>query len=456
MTFEPTLTKADMIDKLKKLRKDATDIFQAALKAVDPIAAVKQRLRLKGSILYLGDLSFSLNDFENIYLCGFGKAAASMARAVEEILGNRLTQGIIIVKYGHLDKLSSRIKVQQAAHPIPDQNGVRGAEKIIELTRAATEKDLIICVISGGGSALLPAPQQGITLAEKQEATKALLECGAAIGEINIIRKHISSVKGGQLARLAYPATLITLILSDVIGDPVDVIASGPTAPDSSTFSDCLAILKKYHLTGKIPASVENMVRQGARGAIAETPKEGDSIFVRVHNAIVANNQQAVFAAKEKAEELGYRALVLSTFIEGETRDVAVVHAAIAREILESGNPLARPACVISGGETTVTIRGKGKGGRNQEFILSAAIPIAGLTDTVIFSAGTDGTDGPTDAAGAIADGTTVERAQQRKMDPAFFLNQNDSYHFFKKLNDLIITGPTNTNVMDLRLVLVG
>ncbi len=445
-----------MDDKITKLRKDAMEIFSASLKAVDPVAAVKRYLKLSKSTLLAGDESFALEDFDKIHLIGFGKAASSMARGVEEILGDRLAGGFINVKYGHLDKLSEKIEVQEAAHPVPNEDGVKGTEKIINFVKQLDEKDLVICVISGGGSALLPAPKTGITLEEKQQTTKELLACGADITEINAIRKHISAVKGGQLARLVYPATLITLILSDVIGDPLDSIASGPTAPDNSTFSQCLSIIKKYDLSGKIPQAVESHIRKGAAGEIPETPKSGDPVFSKTHNIIVGSNWQAVSAAKDKAADLGYNTLILSTFIEGETKDVARVHTAVAKEIHKTGNPIPKPACVISGGETTVTIRGKGKGGRNQEFVLAAAIDIADLPGTVILSGGTDGTDGPTDAAGAIADGSTIERAKKKQLDAFSFLQNNDSYHFFEKIEDLLITGPTNTNVMDLRLVIVG
>jgi hydroxypyruvate reductase len=450
------MEKVIMDDKITKLRKDAMEIFSASLKAVDPVAAVKRYLKLSESTLFAGDKSFTLENFDNIHLIGFGKAASSMARGVEEILGDRLAGGFINVKYGHLDKLSEKIEVQEAAHPVPNEDGVKGTEKIINFVKQLGKKDLIICVISGGGSALLPAPQTGITLEEKQQTTKELLACGADITEINAIRKHISAVKGGQLARLVYPATLITLILSDVIGDPLDSIASGPTAPDNSTFSQCLSVIRKYDLSGKIPQAVESHIRKGADGEIPETPKAGDAVFSKTHNIIVGSNWQAVSAAKEKAAGLGYNTLILSTFIEGETKDVARVHAAIAKEIHKTGNPIPRPACIISGGETTVTIRGNGKGGRNQEFVLAAAIDIADLPGTIILSGGTDGTDGPTDAAGAIADGSTIERAKNKQLDAFSFLQNNDSYHFFEKLDDLLITGPTNTNVMDLRLVIVG
>ena len=310
----------------------------------------------------------------------------------------------------------------------------------------------MVCLISGGGSALLPLPAEPITLAEKQETTKLLLACGANIHEINAVRKHISRIKGGQLARLAYPATVISLLLSDVIGDNLDVIGSGPTAPDASTFADAWAILEKYGIGGRVPAPVRERLERGMRGEIPETPKAGDPVFERTENRIVGSNRLAVDAAAKRARELGFRTLVLSTFIEGETRDVARMHGAIAKEMVRTGRPVKPPACIITGGETTVTLRGSGLGGRNQEFVLAAAMEIAGLPDTVVFSAGTDGTDGPTDAAGAIADGRTLERGP----DAAAFLANNDSYHYFERLGDLVVTGPTNTNVMDVRIVLVG
>ncbi len=442
-------------DNLKKMRKQANDIFLTSLKAVDPTLAVQNYLQLRGETLELNGHKFSIDDFENIYLVGFGKAAASMAKGVENVLGAKLTAGIVNVKYGHLDEVSQKIKINEAGHPVPDEAGIKGTDEIINLVQNCGETDLVVCVISGGGSAIFPSPQTGISLEEKQHTTKLLLSCGADITEINAIRKHISKVKGGQFARAVYPATLITLILSDVIGDPLDSIASGPTAPDNSTFGDCINILEKYELLGKIPATVENHLKSGAQHQIPETPKENDTAFEKTYNVIVGSNLQAVLAAKEKAEQLGYNTLILSTFVEGETKDVARVHAAIAKEIHKTGNPISIPACVISGGETTVTIKGQGKGGRNQEFVLAAAMDISNFPSTVMLSAGTDGTDGPTEAAGAIADNYTVERAMQKKLKPENYLKENDSYHFFEQLDDLIITGPTNTNVMDLRLILI-
>ena len=440
---------------LSEMRKEALEIFHASLKAVDPIAAVKRFLVREGNRLTVQGKSFDLSAFDGVYLVGFGKAAAAMARGVEQVLGDVLKAGIINVKYGHLDQVSSRIKINEAGHPVPDEAGIAGAKEIVEFIKGRNERDLVLCVISGGGSAIFPLPHDGITLAEKQETTKQLLACGADIKEINAIRKHISKVKGGQLSRLVQPATLITLILSDVIGDPLDSIASGPAAPDQSTFEDCMAIIEKYKLSGKIPAAVEQRIQRGVQKQIPDTPKTDDPVFSKTHNVIVGSNWEAVVAAEHRAKQLGYKTLILSTFVEGETRDVSKVHASIAKEIKKTGNPVAAPACVISGGETTVTIRGAGLGGRNQEFVLAAALDLQGMENVVILSAGTDGTDGPTDAAGAIADGGTIRRANELNLKSFSYLQNNDSYHYFEKLGDLVKTGPTNTNVMDIRILLV-
>jgi glycerate 2-kinase len=412
------------------LHRQALRIFQAALKAADPYQAVLRHLRLDPA------------PYRKIFVVGAGKASAQMARAIERLLGVRIAGGLINVKDGHGAKLW-RIEVHECGHPIPDRRGVAGARRIAKIASQAGADDLIVCLISGGASALLPLPTPGITLAEKQKTTRLLLNCGASIHEINCVRKHISRIKGGQLARLAYPATLLTLILSDVIGDDLDVIGSGPTVPDPSTLADARAILEKYSIPDNLLAAAE------------ETPKPGDKIFSKTRNVIVGSNALAVDAAEAEARRLGFHTLVLSTFVEGEAREVARVHAGIAKEIRASGRPVRKPACVISGGETTVTVRGKGLGGRNQEFALAAAIGIAGLRDAVILSGGTDGTDGPTDAAGAIADGTTITRAEALSLNAAAFLANNDSYHFFEATGDLIKTGPTGTNVADLQVILV-
>lgn len=439
----------------KQLRKHALAIFGAALKAADPVAAVSRFLRVDGENLIAGRRRYSLPRFRRVLVLGAGKASAAMAVAVEKALGKRVSDGWINVKYGHTAKLK-RIHVHECGHPVPDQAGVDGTRRLIDLAGSASEDDLVICLISGGASALTPAPVPPITLAEKQATTRLMLECGANIHQMNAVRKHISAFKGGQLARLAAPATLVTLMLSDVIGDSMDVIGSGPSVPDHSTFAGARAILDSFGLLDRVPHSVRARIEAGCAGHLPDTPKDGDPVFARAQNIVVGSNRLAVDAAVAHARQLGYRTLVLSTLIEGETREIARMHAAIAREIHQSGQPVKPPVCVISGGETTVTIRGDGLGGRNQEFVLTGALEIAGLPRTVMMSGGTDGTDGPTDAAGAIADGATIAASRAKGLDARDYLNRNDSYRFFDQVDGLIKTGPTRTNVMDVRLVLVG
>ena len=376
-----------------------------------------------------------------------------MALAAPRALGRRIAAGWVNVKDGlGRSRPPSRIVLHECGHPVPDLRGIAGAERIAEIVRSAGRNDLVLCLVSGGASALLPLPAPPITLEEKQETTRLLLASGADIHEINTLRKHISRIKGGELARLAWPARVESLLLSDVIGDDPGVIGSGPTAPDASTFGDALRILDRYRIRKRVPASVRARIEQGARGEIPETLKPGDPVMARVRNTIIGSNRLALAGAARRARELGFRTMVLASEIQGETREVARMHAAIAREICRTGQPLRPPACVISGGETTVTLHGNGLGGRNQEFVLAAAMDIAGLPETVIFSAGTDGTDGPTDAAGAIADGATLSR----KPDAREYLANNDSYHYFEVLGDLVKTGPTHTNVMDVHLILIG
>ena len=422
---------------------------------MEPEAAVKRYCRREGNRLLVHQEAYDLTEFKNIFVIGAGKAGAPMARAVEEALGDRITEGVINVKYGHLAKLN-RTKAIEAGHPVPDEAGLEGTRAILDLASRAGKKDLVLCLISGGGSALLPFPAEGLSLQDKQDTTKVLLACGATIHEINSVRKHISGLKGGGLARAAYPATLISLILSDVVGDDLDVIASGPTVPDSSNFQDCMSIFDKYGIHEKVPETVLDHVRKGIEGRVPETPKPADPVFTRTKSVIVGSNLACVLAAEKTAGSLGYHTLVLSTMIEGETREVALVHTGIAKEISKSGRPLSPPACVLSGGETTVTITGQGLGGRNQEFVLAAAMGLDSREGIVVLSAGTDGTDGPTDAAGAVADGRTIQRAEALELKPSDFLFNNDSYRFFEKLGDLVKTGPTNTNVMDLRIMLVA
>jgi hydroxypyruvate reductase len=437
-----------------KLRSDALSIFQAGIQAANPVDAVERHLKFDGDRISVDQTSYPLDSFNRVWIVGMGKASAVMAKPLMEGLGDRISGGIINVKHGYRYPLAA-VRVVEAGHPLPDEAGLRGTREMIRLLQETGEEDLVFCLISGGGSALSPAPAGGLSLGDKQGVTRRLLDCGATIHEINSIRKHLSEIKGGRLARLAQPSTLISLILSDVIGDDLDTIASGPTVPDPSTFYDCLRILARYNLSEVIPQKALRHLERGARGEVPESPKDQDPAFVRTQNVVVGSNAQALSAAKDRARQLGYNPLILSSFVEGETREVARVHAAIAKEILRHGNPVPRPACVISGGETTVTIKGGGKGGRNQEFALAAALEIEGLESVLVLSGGTDGTDGPTDAAGAVSSGQTVDRGRQLGLEAEAHLEDNNAYPFFQPLNDLIMTGPTFTNVMDLRLILV-
>jgi len=432
----------------------ALAILSAALVSVDPVIAVRRYLSREGDSLYVGGRAYDLSRFRHIYVVGAGKASGAMAQALEEILGERLTSGLVNVKYGYLAP-TQRVRLQEAGHPLPDEAGLSATGKIVDLLRETKEDDLVICLISGGGSALLISPQEGISLEEVKRLTEVLLRCGATINEINAVRKHISQVKGGRLARLAYPASLITLLLSDVVGDPLDMIASGPTVPDTTTYADAWQVLERYKLLEEIPLSIVRHLELGKAGQIEETPKEGEIAFERTYNLVIGNNRQAALAAVEKAQELGFNALLLTTYLEGEAREVAKVLAALAKEVVRYGEPVSPPACLVLGGETTVTVRGDGLGGRNQEMALASALAIEGMEDVFILCAATDGSDGPTDAAGAMAEGDSVARGHELGLDARAYLANNDSYRFFQALGDLIITGPTNTNVNDLAMVFV-
>ena len=435
----------------------ARQLQQAALAAVDPAEAVYKFVSRVGDQLLVADRSYSLREFERVVLIGAGKAAMPMADAVSEVLHDRLNSGVIITKYQHRDRaLPDWIRVHEAGHPVPDQNSVDATRDLVNHLREVTARDLVVCVISGGGSALMTLPAEGITLADLQTTTQALLRAGATIHQINAIRKHLDMVKGGGLARLAKDAPIITLILSDVIGDDLSVIASGPTVPDPSTFAEAWHIIEQFDLAAQLPAAVRAHLSRGASGEIADTPKPGDRAFGKVQTVIIGSNAQAARAAEATARQLKFNTLLLTTQVQGEAREIAKVAAAIAREIARYNRPVSKPACVILGGETTVTLRGHGLGGRNQEIALAAAIALEGLPHTLIAALGTDGTDGPTDAAGAIATGETIGRARSIGVDAEAYLLDNDAYHFFQTLGDLIITGPTGTNVNDLLFILVA
>lgn len=430
-------------------------LIAAALEAVDPAHAVERALRIDSGVLRLPDgRDVRLSDYRRAIVVGAGKASAPMAAAVEAALEPHLpVAGSVTVRYGHTAP-TRHVTIREASHPVPDAAGVEATRAIVDLLQDVDARDLVICVISGGGSALLTLPMDGISLADLQATTDALLRSGASINDINVVRKHLDSIKGGGLARLAAPANLVALILSDVVGNPLDAIASGPTVPDTSTFADAIGVIDRFGLRDRIPDAVRARLDAGLAGTLPDTPKPGDALFDRTSTVVVGSNLLACRAAAEAAERLGYRSMILSTFVEGEAREVGRVLAGVLREVHASGLPLPRPCVIVGGGETTVTVRGSGRGGRNQELALAAAFSLSEAPDVLLASIGTDGNDGPTDAAGAWVDGTTLSRAAERGLDPRASLSDNDSYTFFQSLGDLVMTGPTNTNVNDLYLLI--
>jgi glycerate 2-kinase len=432
------------------MNQDAVTIFNAALGAVDPYAAVKDYVDRIRTICREEGL-------KKIYVVGLGKAAYPMTRALVDAMRDRIAGGVVVTKYGHAPDgpFSENITIHEAGHPVPDEYGVAGASKAVELLRKADRETLVICLISGGGSALFVAPAEGLSLDDKQVMTRILLKGGADIVELNTVRKHLSRVKAGRLAEAASPARVLSLVLSDVIGDPLDFIASGPTSPDTTTWAEALAIVTRYDTAGEMPQRILQLLRDGSEGKIPDTPKKGNPLFDRVENIIIGSNRIATEAARTKAMELGYEPVVLTTELQGEARDAARW---LYRQVLESQSCLSsgrKRIGLIAGGETTVTVRGKGLGGRNTEMALAFAMAIEGTSGITFLSAGTDGTDGPTDAAGAIVDGQTIAKARALGLDPQSFLDDNDSYHFFEKTGGLFKTGPTGTNVMDLQIILI-
>lgn len=435
------------------------DIFNAALAAVDPYRAVLNAASLDGSCLHIAGASYELEAYKRIVVVGAGKATSRMAMAIEKLLGARISAGLIIVKDGHKSPLEI-IRQIEASHPVPNQAGLDGTQKILQMAQVADEETLFICLISGGASALLVAPADGVTLADKQEVTSLLLNSGATIEELNAVRKHLSAVKGGRLAQAAFPAQIVTLILSDVIGDRLDVIASGPTAQDGTTFADAWAVIEKFRLQQAVPMRVAHHLQQGMAGKLSETVKQGDVCLHQTHNVIVGGISLALDAAREKSLQLGIDAQIINAELQGEARDAARFLAQTAHATLSKIEKNERRV-LLSGGETTVTVSGAGMGGRNQELALAFAIECEGLQGLYLLSAGTDGSDGPNDAAGAIVNGDTAAQARKLNVDPARYLADNDSYHFFQKFDagsgekTHLITGPTGTNVMDMQIMLL-
>lgn len=434
-------------------RDNALSIFLAGVRSVLPEKLVTDTLRLKGQILAAGSHEISLDGINNIWVIGAGKASAAMGHYVECILGDRISGGHIVVKYGH-SCLLKKIKVTEAGHPLPDDNGFRAAREIMEMASGASGNDLVICLISGGASALLSDLPGGLLPEELYIVNNLLLRSGATINEINCVRKHLSSIKGGQLARTIRPARLITLIISDVIGNHPDVIGSGPTSPDTTTFADALAILDKYNLTGDVTRGVINYLRDGYAGYHPETPKPGDIIFEGTLNVITGTNQTALRACKNEAVKLGYSSYIIDAALEGDVENVceSIINTALS---FRNNKAIPKPSCLLYGGETTIKVTGSGTGGRNQHLALSAALKLKDIHGITVLSAGTDGTDGPTDAAGAVADSGTLASALALKEDPINYLADFDSFNFFRKAGGLITTGPTFTNVMDIVVVIV-
>jgi glycerate 2-kinase len=426
-------------------------VLRAGLAAADPYRAVVAALTHNANAV---QILASIPTDGKVYVVGAGKAGAAMSRAVEDVLGERIASGIVIVKDGHADTggaLLARIDLREAAHPVPDSRSVGATAELLFLVDSAGARDLVICLISGGGSALLTQPAAGIALEDVQAVTGLLLKSGATINELNAVRKHLSQVSGGQLARIASPARVLSLILSDVTGSPLDVIASGPTVPDPTTYADALAILARYNLLTRVPANVRTHLEAGMAGRLSETPKPADPLFDAVTNILVADNVHAVDAAAVEARSLGFNTVIVSTSVEGEAREVGATMANMAREVVEHGKPVPPPACLLFGGETTVTVKGAGVGGRNTELALSAAVYLRGLGSRVLVaSLATDGGDGSSPSAGGLVDGTTIERGDRLGLDVQTFLDNNDSYTYLEHVGDAIMTGPTGTNVNDI------
>lgn len=440
------------------LHDDLIHIRTAALQAADPSEGVRQALFIKDGVLHAGPAAWPLARVERVLLVAAGKAAIPMSEAAAAALDERLAGGVVVTKTGHAagHQFPKSLQVHEAGHPTPDQDGLVAAGEVLRLLEGAGPDDRVVALISGGASALLPLPVPGITLEHLQALTGLLLRAGASINELNTVRKHLDRLKGGGMARAAAPAPLSALILSDVVGDPLDVIASGPAVPDPSTYADAWDVLERYKLAAQVPAAVRNHLLAGLEGRVTETPKPGDLLFAGVSCQLIGSNRQAALAAAQAAETLGYRSLILSTYLEGEAREVGKVAAALAKELRLRGSPLLPPACLILGGETTVTVRGHGRGGRNQELALAAAIALEGLPGVALMALATDGTDGPTAAAGAIVDGETLATGRRLSLNALAALDNNDAYPYLEKTGALMRTGPTGTNVNDLLIILVG
>ena len=440
-----------------KIHRDVLAAMDEALAAANPARIIRKHLRLAGQVLHADSLRFRLKEYRRIFVIGGGKASGHMAEEVEKLLGEWITSGLVIIPdYVRPRPQGRRIRYRAATHPIPTRKGMASVLEMLNLVEDVSRDDMVIVLLSGGASALMPLPAEGMSLKYEARVTALLLKSGASIEEINTVRKHLSQVKGGRLAARLYPATVLSLIISDVVGDRIDAIASGPTAPDPTTYYDAKQVLQKYHLWPRIPERARKVITNGLAGSIPDTPKRRDKTFRQVRNLIVGNNRESCLAAAEAMTKAGYRTQILSIQITGEAKEAGRIFGAIARDIQDSAPAFAPPAALVAGGETTVTVRGKGKGGRNQELVLAAAAEINGSDGIVVGSFATDGIEGQTNAAGAFADGKTLMRGLKLGMNPEQYLRNNDSYHYFSKLKDLVITGPTGTNVNDIMILAAG
>lgn len=433
------------------MKKIAEQIFLAGVNGVLPEELMQLQMKLSGDLLQVVEKKFPLSRFKHIYLLAAGKAAASMAKGAESVLGNRITNGHVVTKYGYGTDLKN-LTLTEAGHPIPDSEGVKGTQKIVDIARQATESDLVICLISGGASALMADAPEGATLDDLKRTNELLTKCGADITEINTVRKHLSKIKGGQLAQVLFPATTVCLILSDVIGDRLDVIASGPTVGDSSSFSDALAIIGKYTLQNSIPAPVLHYLHEGAGGSVPDTPKPGNPVFHNVHNYIIGSNGIALKSSAKKAVELGFETHIVTDSLQGDVTEAANFILKTMEGQKPTGNA---PVCLLFGGEPTIKVSGSGLGGRNQHLALYLATKIDRRKNITVLCAGTDGTDGPTDAAGAVVDYETLTKSVEKGVDPNHYLANCDSYRFFQQVGGHVITGNTRTNVMDIIVAIV-
>jgi glycerate-2-kinase len=450
---------AQSCNKNSRILEKAERIYRAALAEVNPKNLIAQSLSLKGDRLFIQDKCYDLAFFKDIFLVAIGKAASSMAKSVTALLQKRITEGICICPPALRFSLE-KVTCLPAPHPLPDERSVEAAKAILALASKAGEKDLVLVLISGGGSSQICLPGQGVSLQEKRLLTEKLLRAGANIQELNIVRKHLSRIKGGRLAQAAFPATVVNLVISDVIHNDLESIASGPTYWDSSTYSDALLVLKKYGIWNHAPSSIKKAIKNGLQKKIEETPKRGDPVFARTSNFILGDNLLALKAAQREAQRLGFKSFILTSCDQGEARCVARYYVSLFRNLAQSKKNISKPFCLLAGGELTVTVKGKGEGGRNQEFVLAALKEMRKQfkSDDVwlIASLGSDGIDGSTDAAGAWIAPITIEKMERLPLDLEVHLKNNDSYNFFKKVGGLIKTGPTSTNVMDLRIFLLG